>query len=82
MKGVVKMKLFYAYPQVKEAVETIKTLMKTEGKLPDVLVEHYRMAIAYGYRGAVIRFYELLAKECPEALHYFADVKKEEMREG
>lgn len=68
------MKVFYSYEQVKEAVRVIKLLMETNGSLPDVLVESYRGALAGGYRGVVIKFYELLANECPEALKYFSDV--------
>lgn len=71
------MKVFYGYAQVERAVKTIKALMEKEGKLPDVLVQDYRKALANGYSGVVVRFYELLTQECPEALHYFIDVKKE-----
>jgi len=76
------MKVFYSYQQVREAVKVIKEIMKTYHSLPDVLVKSYKEALANGYKGVVIKFYETLQKECPEALPYFGDVESERYKEG
>jgi len=75
------MKIFYSYSQVEEAVSVIKMLFYTYGELPDVLVKSYQSALANGYKGAVVKFYEVLSKECPEALVYFKKVESERYKE-
>lgn len=72
------MKVWTGYKDAEEAVMTIKKIMQTSGKLPDVLVDSYRRTLSNGYHGITQRFYSRLAEECPEALVYFSDVRKDE----
>ena len=65
------MRVFASYEEVNQAILAIKTLMEKTEKIPDILVNSYRESLAHATKGIVQRFYQNLAKECPEALKYF-----------
>ncbi len=67
--------------EVDRAVAAIKQIMDRTKKLPPVLVTAYRETLATAPNWIVRRFYEGLAAQCPEALHYFIDVKKKKEQE-
>lgn len=71
-------RVWAGFPDVDEAVTTIQTCIKTIGKVPDALVRAYWTSIERSGHGLVQRFYEKLAKECPQALPYFTDKPKPE----
>ena len=71
------MRVWTTYPQVYDAIATLKKIKSQTGKFPEILIESYRETLQYSSKGLVQRFYELLAKELPEALEFFAELKKE-----
>ena len=70
------MRVWTTYPQVYDAIATLKKIKSQTGKFPEILIESYRETLQYSSKGLVQRFYELLAKELPEALEFFAELKK------
>ncbi|NLH62476.1 MAG: hypothetical protein GX452_13840 [Ignavibacteriales bacterium] len=68
------MRVLASYAEAEMAVQTITTIMKETGKIPEVLLQSYRETLKYSYKGVVQKFYSELAKKCPEALKYFQDV--------
>ena len=75
------MKIWYNYDSVKHAVDTITYFHKAHKKVPEILTTAYRETLKRTSKGLVIRFYELLVKQCPEELKFYIDVI-EEKKEG
>ncbi len=67
--------------EVDRAVTAIKQIMERTKKLPPVLVAAYKETLSTAPNWIVRRFYEGLAAQCPEALHYFIDVETKKARE-
>ena len=70
------MRVWTTYPQIYEAIATLKKIKSQTGKFPEILIDSYRETLQYSSKGLVQKFYELLTKELPEALELFAELKK------
>ena len=70
------MRVWTTYPQIYEAIATLKKIKSQTGKFPEILIESYKETLQYSSKGLVQKFYELLTKELPEALELFAELKK------
>ena len=70
------MRVWTTYPQIYDAIATLKKIKLQTGKFPEILIDSYKETLQYSSKGLVQRFYELLAKELPEALEFFAELKK------
>jgi len=70
------MRVWTTYPQIYEAISTLKKIKEQTGKFPEILIDSYRETLQYSSKGLVQKFYELLTKELPEALELFAELKK------
>jgi len=67
---------FSTMGEVDRAVAAIKQIMERSEKLPPVLVSAYKETLESASNEIVRRFFEGLARQCPEALEYFIDVNK------
>ncbi len=67
--------------EVDQAIAAIKQIMERTKKLPPVLVTAYKETLSTAPNWIVRRFYEGLAAQCPDALHYFIDVETKKARE-
>ncbi len=67
--------------EVDSAVAAIKQIMERTDKLPPVLIAAYKESLSTAPSWIVRRFYEGLAAQCPEALHYFIDVQTKKAQE-
>ncbi len=61
---------------LKEAEETAKTVaisVKTTGTIPEPLLKSLQKSLKRASPGIVLRFFNTLAQENPEALKFFTD---------
>ena len=65
--------IWNTYEDAQIAAETICTTMRETGGLPAILVDAYKDSMQKANKsGVVMRFYQLVAHNCPKALKYFS----------